>query len=160
MKADDKKIEAEVKAAARLAEDKFKSWRERNPQQLSPEGVIIEKVDEVLSRLEPSMYDMVMEFHEYFEIMPDDTDLREQKLAHVKEEIKELLDAESPEQLLDAICDLIYVLMGFSIHMKFYLIEAFRRVHAANMLKVKDPGEGKQVRKPEGWEPPNMRDLV
>ena len=155
-----KKMEAEVKAAARLAEEKFRSWRERNPQQISPEGVIIEKVNEVLSRLEPTMYDMVMEFHEYFEIMPDDMDLREQKLAHVKEEIEELLAAESPEQLLDAICDLIYVLMGFSIHMKFHLIEAFRRVHAANMLKAKDPGEGKQVSKPTEWEPPNMRDLV
>lgn len=71
---------------------------------------------------------------------------------------------------LDAIIDLIYValgtahLQGFSAEM---IEEAWRRVHEANMKKVRAEKKEDSLRgstfdvvKPPGWEPPNHDDLV
>lgn len=84
------------------------------------------------------------------------------------------------ENALDALVDLEYVLLGTAIMMGFYSPppigtskrgtiygEAFDRVHAANMKKVKavvatDSKRGStfDVVKPKGWEPPKFGDLL
>lgn len=62
-------------------------------------------------------------------------------------------------ECLDALVDLVYVAMGTAHLHGFDFNEAWRRVHAANMLKTR--GEGwKKVIKPPGWEPPNHVDLI
>lgn len=72
-------------------------------------------------------------------------------------------------QQLDALVDLLYVVFG-TAYLQFgvdVVHEAWRRVQAANMAKVRCEKEGDSKRgstfdviKPEGWEPPDHHDLV
>jgi predicted HAD superfamily Cof-like phosphohydrolase len=71
------------------------------------------------------------------------------------------------EEMLDALVDLTYVVLGTSIYHGFNFREAWRRVHAANMKKIKAVNEQQSVRKslhdvvkPDGWQPPSHADLV
>lgn len=71
------------------------------------------------------------------------------------------------EQQLDALVDLVYVAIGTAHMQGFDFREAWRRVHRANMAKVRatNASESKRgttfdVVKPEGWEPPSHTDLV
>ena len=71
------------------------------------------------------------------------------------------------EHMLDALVDLVYVAMGTAYLHGFDFNEAWRRVHAANMmkeraLKSEDSKRGSiyDVVKPPGWEPPSHKDLV
>lgn len=74
---------------------------------------------------------------------------------------------EELENMLDALVDLVYVALGTAHLHGFDFKEAWRRVHEANMKKVraKAASESKRgsafdVVKPEGWEPPDHSDLV
>lgn len=71
------------------------------------------------------------------------------------------------EKQLDALVDLVYVAIGTAYLHGFDFNEAWRRVHEANMKKIRahTPGDSKRgstydVVKPAGWEPPNHYDLV
>lgn len=71
------------------------------------------------------------------------------------------------EKQLDALVDLVYVALGTAYLHGFDFREAWRRVHAANMAKVRaerkeDSKRGStfDVVKPEGWTPPSHTDLV
>lgn len=73
------------------------------------------------------------------------------------------------EEQLDALVDLMYVLLGTAQLQGFLPIfaEAWRRVHEKNMQKVRAEKAGDSKRgttfdvvKPEGWEPPSHTDLV
>lgn len=75
------------------------------------------------------------------------------------------------ERALDALVDLVYVALGTSYLHGFNFDEAWRRVHHANMQKVRAPsaeaseassgrGSTYDVIKPPGWEPPRHVDLV
>jgi len=68
---------------------------------------------------------------------------------------------------LDALVDLAYVVLGTAFMHGFDFNEAWRRVHAANMQKVRatSPDVSKRnssldVVKPEGWTPPDLSDLT
>lgn len=70
-------------------------------------------------------------------------------------------------EMLDALVDLTYVALGTAHLHGFDFREAFRRVHAANMLKIKAVRKEQSLRgsthdviKPPGWEPPSHTDLV
>lgn len=71
------------------------------------------------------------------------------------------------EHMLDAIIDKLYVDIGTAYLHGFNVREAWRRVHAANMAKVRaeraeDSKRGStfDVIKPPGWSPPSHIDLV
>lgn len=71
------------------------------------------------------------------------------------------------EGMLDALVDLTYVALGTAYLHGFDFAEAWKRVHAANMKKVRAefPEDSKRgitldVVKPKGWEPPSHTDLV
>lgn len=71
------------------------------------------------------------------------------------------------DQMLDALVDEVYVVLGTSYLHGFNFREAWRRVHAANMKKVRaerasDSKRGStfDVIKPPGWEAPSHIDLV
>lgn len=76
---------------------------------------------------------------------------------------------EQLEQVLDAYVDLIYVVMG-TAHMQGMtpvMSEAWRRVHRANMAKVRAKSAAASKRnshfdvvKPKGWQPPRHVDLI
>lgn len=71
------------------------------------------------------------------------------------------------EKALDALVDLVYVALGTAHLHGFNFEEAWRRVHAANMLKIRTPsadqssrGSSFDVIKPPGWVAPSHKDLV
>lgn len=63
-------------------------------------------------------------------------------------------------KLLDALVDLTYVAIGTADLMGSDFDEAWRRVHVANMAKIPAADGTFKIRKPEGWQPPDLRDLV
>lgn len=75
------------------------------------------------------------------------------------------------EKALDALVDLVYVALGTAHLHGFDFNEAWRRVHEANMKKVRAPsaeasaastgrGHAADVIKPPGWESPSHKDLI
>jgi predicted HAD superfamily Cof-like phosphohydrolase len=88
----------------------------------------------------------------------------------MQEELDEYSSARSDSNLagqLDALVDILYVAIGTAYQHGFDLAEAWRRVHEANMQKVRvqkfqDSTRGSlfDVVKPPGWVPPNLEDLV
>lgn len=67
-----------------------------------------------------------------------------------------------PEGALDALVDLVYFAIGTATSLDWDFNEAFRRVHAANMNKVRAFTERSAIDlvKPEGWVAPDLHDLV
>lgn len=119
---------------------------------------------------------MVTEFHEKFGLKIDSSfrflDKKEQKFRNGAkfEELAEYIEAVAmadPEEILDALVDLQYFVLG-TVH-RHGLAEvfdiAFRRVHAANMAKEVNHtnqrrGFELEVTKPVDWQPPYLHDLI
>ena len=84
----------------------------------------------------------------------------------IKEEFDELCDASIRVEELDAIADLIWVLIGYA-HARGYNIEgAWNEVARSNMSKI-DPVSGKVIKradgkilKPETFSPPNLQPFI
>jgi len=84
------------------------------------------------------------------------------------EDAKRFEDAMA--KALDGLVDIVYVTIGTAVGFHgFDFREAWNRVHAANMRKVRavnanDPRSTRKhsydVVKPEGWRAPDLRDLV
>lgn len=75
--------------------------------------------------------------------------------------------AMNRENQLDSLIDLVYVALGTSHMQGFDFDEGWRRVHEANMQKIKverieDSKRSSKydVVKPKGWTAPNLSDLV
>src|SRR5262245_35178552 len=123
-----------------------------------------------------SFMDDVGQFHEKYELeykgeprfLP--LDLSTFRLKFMQEELDEYQTARSHMDLagqLDALGDLLYVVLGTAYLHGFDLAEAWRRIHASNMQKVRTKkfedstrGSAFDVVKPPGWEPPFLKDLV
>ena len=123
-----------------------------------------------------SMFDDIAEFHKKFgheytgppRIL---SDLENKfRVLTMYEEWKEYCDAvmdEDKAEMFDALIDLVYFSMGTAYLHGFDWDTGWRRVHEANMRKVRansagDSKRGSQldVVKPDGWTPPNLEDLV
>ena len=99
-----------------------------------------------------------------------DDDLMMFRLLFIREEVDELNLAmvyEDLEDALDALVDIMYVVLGTAWMMNLPIMDAWDRVHAANMKKVRveNASESKRnssydLKKPEGWSPPDLSDLV
>lgn len=81
----------------------------------------------------------------------------------IEEEATEFYDAciqQDPLGAIDALCDLLYVTYGAAVAMGVDLEPFWNEVQRANMEKCSGPKreDGKQL-KPEGWRPPNHRDV-
>ena len=123
-----------------------------------------------------TMYKDIIDFHQKFELtyegrprdLPDD--LFWFRSGFLDEEIKEYLRAWQEgnlEKQMDALVDIVYVAMGTAYLHGFNFEEAWKRVHEANMNKIRaqSPDESERgstfdVVKPEGWEPPILSDLM
>lgn len=73
----------------------------------------------------------------------------------------------SLEQQFDGLIDLTYVALGTAYLHGFQFNEGWRRVHGANMAKVRVENVNDSVRKskfdvvkPKGWVPPKLSDLL
>lgn len=122
------------------------------------------------------MCDDIHEFGEKFDL-PQleepgllDDELMHFRTAFMQEELDEILEAYQigdAEAVLDGITDLMYVVLGTAWMMNVPILEAWGRVHVANMKKEKvvDASESKRhspydLKKPEGWTPPDLSDLI
>ena len=94
-----------------------------------------------------------------------DSDKDKLRLALVTEEADEVAQADTAENLLKELADLVYVTYGYAATFGWNLDEAVRRVHASNMSKLGKDGqpiyrdEGKVLKGPN-YEPPHLEDLV
>jgi len=85
----------------------------------------------------------------------------------IEEELDEYILADTMEDKFDALIDLVYVALGTAYMHGFDFEEGWKRVQAANMKKIRATqadqskrGSTIDVVKPEGWEAPDLRDLV
>ena len=83
----------------------------------------------------------------------------------VAEEFKELINAESCEEIMKEACDLVYVVLGTFVEFGWDFDEAFRRVHESNMSKLGEDGkpilrEDGKVLKGPNYHKPVLEDLV
>lgn len=63
--------------------------------------------------------------------------------------------------VLDGICDLVYVALGTAVEMGVDVAPLWRAVHESNMRKVGGPIDaGGKQQKPSGWEPPDIETLL
>lgn len=64
-------------------------------------------------------------------------------------------------EMIDALCDILYVTFGAAVAMGTNLDPFFDLVHRANMLKSTGPvqADGKRL-KPEGWQPPDIQGML
>ena len=125
-----------------------------------------------------NVFDSVHHFHLKFELRvnetPDmlSTEHHKVRVNFMLEELNEYQlshHAESMPDVLDGLIDLLYVVVGTIDQHGFtpeQATEAFRRVHEANMkkIRVKSADESKRgtkydVAKPADWEPPVLDDL-
>ena len=125
----------------------------------------------------------MIEFHRKFQLeyigpprqLP--ADIEEFRAKFLREEADEYSEivAKSPlsrgqddnAKQLDALVDIVYVALGTAYLHGYDFAEAWQRVHAANMAKVRavDQSESKRgstfdVIKPAGWVAPDLTDLV
>lgn len=125
-------------------------------------------------------FEMIRDFHTKFELiyggsprkLPED--YINFRIKFMQEELDEYVVAceeDNLEKQFDALIDLVYVALGTAYLQGFKFDEGFRRVHEANMKKVrvlneeestKSTGRGSvyDVKKPHGWTAPDLSDLV
>jgi len=116
-------------------------------------------------------YEDIVEFHkevmrDNFKTTPQIPPLKFWELRHklVKEEMMETLDAILNNDLVeiaDGICDSIVVLLGTAVTYGMDIRPIWDEVHRTNMAK-KDGilrEDGKRL-KPEGWQPPRIKELL
>lgn len=112
-------------------------------------------------------------FHERFELAYDGPPrelpyelavLRERRL---QEEAEEYTEAILLEKRFDALIDTVYVALGNAYLHGFNFEEGWRRVHEANMKKVRAQHASESrhssaldIIKPPGWVEPHLGDLV
>ena len=115
-------------------------------------------------------YTMVRQFHQ---AMGQDLDQEYQqnslldrlRMKLVSEEFDEVASAETPDNLLKELADLVYVTYGYAAAFGWDLDEAVRRVHASKMSKLNPQGnpvfrEDGKVLKSENYQAPEIEDLV
>ena len=82
----------------------------------------------------------------------------------IDEELYEVRNAPSNEEMTKELADLLYVTIGFAVTFGLPIVEVFERVHQSNMSKLDDNGkplyrEDGKVMKGPNYQPPELRDL-
>jgi predicted HAD superfamily Cof-like phosphohydrolase len=117
--------------------------------------------------------EMVAVFHSVAEVPVGETEAFVDRVRTslrwnlIQEEWEELKTGwkvhEDPVETLDAICDLVYVLVGAAVEFGWSFDEALKRVHESNMSKltgrIRERDDGK-ILKGKDFVPPFLEDLV
>src|SRR6187551_2385978 len=87
------------------------------------------------------------------------------RISLINEECnKELIPAmirEDMTETVDAMCDLIYVVLGTALELGIDLEPFFNAVHDSNMAKEGGPArEDGKILKPAGWNPPPIAEML
>ena len=137
---------------------------------MSEEGRLIQAQGGVVD-----MWNDVIRFQQKFGMDYDgssrilEKSLEEFRQRFMDEEHREFKTAKTDEERIDAICDYIYVALGYARLRGWNFPEAWRRVQAANISKrnatAEDVLAGKarhisDIVKPDGFISPNHKDLV
>ncbi len=118
----------------------------------------------------PDLIEDVEEFHEKYglqykeqisrHLVPEEKEFRTRCML---EELQEYIAANTLEEEVDALIDLIYFALGTSYRHGFNFYDGWREVHRANLSKVRTPSKDCSKRefeldviKPEGWEAPDL----
>jgi hypothetical protein len=116
---------------------------------------------------------LVAQFHAFASAQPDPASLRlegfpgELRCALIEEEAREFreaVEANDPVEMVDALCDLLYVVYGAACQLGVDLDPFFHEVHRTNMEKGPAAGgyrrsDGKWM-KPAGWQPPRIAQML
>lgn len=125
---------------------------------------------------QPSVLDMVREFHETFGATIDERSNKvlAARWSLISEEFEEVGEAfvdwdsqrDNLTHIAKELSDLVYVVYGAAVNLGIDLDEAVRRVHQSNMSKVWDDGKpryegihGKVVKGPN-YQAPDLTDTV
>lgn len=122
------------------------------------------------------MFDMVAEFHQKFGLEPTDQpdfpfeEIWILKNNHMQEELNEIRAAAingDLEEYFDGLIDLVYVALGAAYLAGLPFEQGFKRVHDANMKKVRalrqedsKRGSTYDIVKPAGFVAPTLTDLI
>jgi predicted HAD superfamily Cof-like phosphohydrolase len=142
----------------------------------SPYSYIFAGIDRIYAPSQdvvPRMYQDLVAFHEKFKLAYNGPprhlppELEEFRSEFLEEELLEYQQSQNLMDKLDALVDLVYVAIGNAYLHGFPFDVAWRRVHAANMQKVRASSaedskrnSAHDVIKPIGWQPPDLSDLV
>lgn len=153
-----------------IVDEAFPKWTS------AQKGEVMRTIVKHLNKNVVLMTKDIQDFHEKFGLGYDqgpralDRELHKFRQAFMQEELDEYEAAHEADDLegqLDALVDLAYVLLGTAYLQGLPFAEAWRRVHEANMAKVRveraeDSKRGStfDVVKPEGWTAPDHSDLV
>lgn len=112
---------------------------------------------------------MVAAFHRTFGFPGPETldlaafpgELRIKLIEEEADEFAEAVRANDLPEIVDALCDLLYVTYGAAVALGVDLDPFFREVHAANMKKSGGSrrADGKWL-KPADWQPPRIAELL
>lgn len=113
----------------------------------------------------------IEELHKHYKITPEDVPWaegeKEFRVAAMREEIDEFIEAETPADELDALVDLVVFAFGTAERLGIlkYFELAFDVVMEANMKKEvgatdKRGGFKLDLRKPEGWKAPDIEQVM
>ena len=96
-------------------------------------------------------------------------DLSELRIRLLEEEVMEYAEAVRNDdivEILDALGDIAYILAGTILNhgMQHVIDDAFSEIHRSNMDKLVDGkalkrDDGKVI-KPEGWQPPDLKQFI
>ena len=89
-----------------------------------------------------------------------DINRRDAKVMLIREEYKELMQAESRGDLIevaDGLVDLTYTAISMALEYGIDMQAVWKEVHAANMRKEGTRASDMRVLKPDGWVPPNIK---
>ncbi len=137
-------------------------------------AIDILKSDAMAMEANGNVYNQVARQHFHFKVdaptTPEHLTPREKKFRFrcMREELEEYEDAETLEEELDALVDLVVFALGSAYRHGFhYFNEALRRVVEVNKNKVVGPtaNRGKRfgdldLQKPPDWEPADLSDLA
>ena len=112
---------------------------------------------------------MVADFHRAFGLGAPETltldgfptELRIDLINEEASEFAEAARAGDVPEMIDALCDLLYVTYGAAVSLGIDLDPFFREVHRSNMAKAGGyrRADGKWM-KPAGWQPPDIAGLL
>ena len=122
----------------------------------------------------PDLIEDVEEFHKKYGLEYKDPisrhlspEEKEFRIRCLNEEIREYMEATTLTEELDAILDLVYFAIGTAYRHGFSFYDGWKEVHRSNMSKIRATKREDSKRefeldviKPEGWEPPNLKEAV